>query len=58
MGDEARLKLLAPDQVLQRGYSITRDAATGQILRAAAQTRPDQLLKIRLKEGEILSRVT
>ena len=57
-GAETRLKLLAPDQVLQRGYSITRDAATGQILRTASETRPAQLLKIRLKEGEILSRVT
>ena len=57
-GTEARLRLLAPHQVLQRGYSITRDAATGRILRAASETHPAQLLKIRLKEGEVLSRVT
>ena len=39
----ARLQLLGPEQVLARGYSITRDAATGRILRAAAETAPGQI---------------
>ena len=54
----ARLQLLGPEQVLARGYSITRDAATGRILRAAAQTAPGQRLTTRLKTGEVSSTVT
>jgi exodeoxyribonuclease VII large subunit len=30
---ESRLRLLGPEQVLSRGYSITMDAATGKIIR-------------------------
>jgi exodeoxyribonuclease VII large subunit len=52
-----RLRLLGPEQVLARGYSITLDAATGGILRAAADTRPGQEIKTRLRQGEIRSRV-
>ena len=54
----ARLQLLGPEQVLARGYSITRDAATGRILRDAAQTAPGQQLMTRLKTGEVSSTVT
>lgn len=50
-----RLRLLGPEQVLARGYSITQDAATGQVIRAAAQTRPGQKLKTRLKTGDVRS---
>jgi exodeoxyribonuclease VII large subunit len=54
---EARLRLLGPEQVLSRGYSITMDAATGKVLRAAKDVKPDQHLKTRLKAGEVLSEV-
>jgi len=54
----ARLQLLGPEQVLARGYSITRDEATGRILRAAAETAPGQRLATRLKTGEVSSIVT
>jgi exodeoxyribonuclease VII large subunit len=54
----ARLQLLGPEQVLARGYSITRDAATGRILRAAAETTPGQKMTTRLKAGEVTSTVT
>ena len=54
---ESRLRLLGPEQVLARGYSITRDAATGQVLRDAAQAREGQQLATRLQHGEIASRV-
>jgi exodeoxyribonuclease VII large subunit len=50
-----RLQLLGPEQVLARGYSITLDAATGRILRAANETIPDQQIKTRLKQGEVRS---
>ena len=52
---EARLRLLGPEQVLSRGYSITMDAATGKILRDAKQVKPGQRLKTRLKNGEVSS---
>jgi exodeoxyribonuclease VII large subunit len=54
---EARLRLLGPEQVLARGYSITMDAATGKVLRAAKDVKAGQHLKTRLKAGEVLSRV-
>ena len=52
---EARLRVLGPEQVLSRGYSITTDAATGKVLREAAEVQPGQRLKTRLKTGEIFS---
>jgi exodeoxyribonuclease VII large subunit len=52
---EARLRLLGPEQVLSRGYSITMDAASGNILRDAKQVNPGLRLKTRLKSGEITS---
>ncbi|MCU0785679.1 MAG: exodeoxyribonuclease VII large subunit [Verrucomicrobia bacterium] len=54
---ETRLRLLGPEQVLGRGYSITTDAATGRVLRDARVVRSGQKLKTRLKSGEIRSRV-
>jgi len=54
---EARLRLLGPEQVLSRGYSITMDAATGKVLREAKEVKAGQHLKTRLKVGEVLSRV-
>jgi exodeoxyribonuclease VII large subunit len=53
---EARLRLLGPEQVLARGYSITTDAATGKVVREAAEVKSGQRLKTRLKTGEIFSR--
>jgi exodeoxyribonuclease VII large subunit len=52
----ARLRLLGPEQVLGRGYSITTDAATGRVLRAAIEVESGQRLKTRLRTGEVLSR--
>jgi len=54
---EARLRLLGPEQVLARGYSITSDAETDKVLRSAAEAKTGQRLKTRLKQGEISSRV-
>jgi exodeoxyribonuclease VII large subunit len=53
----ARLRLLGPEQVLTRGYSITMDAQTGAVLREAATLKAGQRLKTRLKAGEFRSRV-
>jgi exodeoxyribonuclease VII large subunit len=54
---EARLRLLGPEQVLARGYSITTDAQTGRVLRAATEVKAGQRLKTQLKAGEVISRV-
>jgi exodeoxyribonuclease VII large subunit len=54
---ETRLRLLGPEQVLARGYSITMDAATGTVIRRARDVSSGQHLKTRVKEGEISSRV-
>jgi exodeoxyribonuclease VII large subunit len=54
---QARLRLLGPEQVLSRGYSITTDAETGEILREAKEIRNGQLLRTRLKPGKVLSQV-
>jgi len=52
---EARLRLLSPTNVLERGYSVTFDAETGQVIRDATEVKPGQRLKTRLKQGEIRS---
>jgi exodeoxyribonuclease VII large subunit len=54
---EARLRLLGPEQVLARGYSITMDAASGKVIRRARDVSSGQHLRTRVKEGEISSRV-
>jgi exodeoxyribonuclease VII large subunit len=54
---ERRLRALGPEQVLARGYSITRDAASGKVLRDAKNVKTGQKLKTRLKTGEIRSKV-
>lgn len=54
---EKRLQALGPQQVLARGYSITTDAATGQVLRDASKVVAGQKLKTRLAKGEVASRV-
>jgi len=54
---EARLRLLGPEQVLARGYSITMDAASGKIIRRAKDAKPKQQLRTRVSDGEISSRV-
>jgi exodeoxyribonuclease VII large subunit len=53
----ARLRLLGPEQVLARGYSITLDAASGKVLRSAEETKPGQKIETRLKSGRVRSRV-
>ena len=52
---QGRLHLLSPQNVLGRGYSITTDAETGKILRAARDARAGQRLRTQLKTGSIRS---
>jgi exodeoxyribonuclease VII large subunit len=53
----SRLRLLGPAQVLARGYSITMDSDTGQVIRDATKVKSGQSLKTRLQKGEVLSKV-
>jgi exodeoxyribonuclease VII large subunit len=54
---ETRLRLLSPQNVLERGFSLTLDAASGAVIRDAAQLAPGQRLRTRLQRGEVASRV-
>jgi exodeoxyribonuclease VII large subunit len=54
---ESRLRLLGPEQVLSRGYSITMDAVSGKVLRDAAKIQAGQKIKTRLKAGAVFSEV-
>ena len=54
-GLATRLRLLSPEEVLARGYSITLDAATGQVVRRASDTAVGRSLRTRLHAGEVTS---
>ena len=54
---ETRLRLLSPEQVLARGYSITTDVTSGKVIRDATEVQQGQMLKTRVARGEIQSRV-
>ena len=55
LGD--RLRLLSPEAVLARGYSITLDAASGSVVRDAESVQPGQRLISRLAAGQVISTV-
>ncbi len=50
-----RLGLLSPLNVLQRGYSITTDSRTGEVLRQADRLAPGQRVSTRLASGQFQS---
>lgn len=52
---ETQLRLVGPEQVLQRGYSITTHRKTGQVLRSAAQLKPGDRIVTRLADGQVES---
>jgi exodeoxyribonuclease VII large subunit len=52
----ARLRALDPRRVLERGYTITRDA-NGRAVRAAADAGSGSLLVTETADGAIRSRV-
>lgn len=51
------LRLLSPQNILDRGYSITRDAETGGVIRQTDQVSKGQKVKTTLGQGEITSEV-
>ncbi len=52
-----RLRLLSPMNVLERGFSVTRDAKTGKVLRDASKAKVGQKLVTQLHKGEVRSTV-
>jgi len=52
---KARLHLLSPENVLARGYSITMDAISDRIIRAAREVRAGAKVRTKLQQGEIRS---
>jgi exodeoxyribonuclease VII large subunit len=48
-----RLCALNPMAVLERGYTIVRDPATGQLIRSVGQARVDDNLDVVLKDGTL-----
>lgn len=51
----ARVRSLSPAATLDRGYAIVT-TATGEIVRSTAQTKPGDLLDIRVGDGRVRSR--
>ncbi len=52
-----KLEALNPHAILSRGYSIVSDADTGRVIKSAKETRPDQLISIRLYKGSLTSKI-
>jgi exodeoxyribonuclease VII large subunit len=52
-----KLESLSPLGVLARGYSVTQDTATGQVLRNSHGVGVGQQITSRLAQGELVSRV-
>jgi len=53
----AQLDSLSPLAVLSRGYSLTQSQKNGEVITSITQVRPDDQIRTRLADGELLSRV-
>ncbi|MCL2645383.1 MAG: exodeoxyribonuclease VII large subunit [Phycisphaerales bacterium] len=53
---ETHLRVVSPQSVLERGFSITTDA-NGTVVRSADQVKKGDLLTTRLRDGNIISTV-
>ncbi|TAK68639.1 MAG: exodeoxyribonuclease VII large subunit [Actinomycetota bacterium] len=51
----ARVRALSPAATLERGYAVVR-RADGTVVRSAASVEADELLRIRLADGELTAR--
>lgn len=52
-----KLFTLSPLSVLERGYSITRALPSGEIVRRAADLKPENRVKVKVHQGEFTARV-
>jgi exodeoxyribonuclease VII large subunit len=57
VGLDGRLEALSPLRVIDRGYSITVDTATGRVVTSAGSVVPGTLLRTRLAQGSLVSEV-
>ena len=53
---EAILRVLGPDGMLRRGYSITMNER-GEIIRTIAAVRPKMKIRTRVSDGEFESEI-
>ena len=53
---EEKLDLLSPENILKRGFSISRQG--GQVIRDAKDVDPDEVLVTELFKGKIYSHIT
>ena len=51
----AKLDSLSPLSVLSRGYSVTTNASTGDLVRDAAEVRSGDRIETRLADGQVVS---
>lgn len=51
-----RVEAASPRSILQRGFSITRDAKTGAVLRTIAGIREGQRVRVELADGEFAAK--
>ena len=56
-GVHGRLEALSPLRVIDRGYSITVDAATGGVITRSTEVAPGAVLRTRLAWGSLVSQV-
>jgi exodeoxyribonuclease VII large subunit len=56
-GTGGRLDALSPLRVIDRGYSITVDAASGAVITRSTEVAPGAVLRTRLAQGSLVSRV-
>ncbi|UJH92166.1 exodeoxyribonuclease VII large subunit [Antarcticibacterium sp. 1MA-6-2] len=52
---EEKIRMLSPENILKRGYSITRQ--NGKLIKAADELQPDLLLETQLYSGTVSSRI-
>ncbi len=55
---EDRLRLLSPNETLKRGYSITFDEGTGKVVRSVDSVAKGTILRTKLVDGDVASRVS
>jgi exodeoxyribonuclease VII large subunit len=53
---EEQLVALDPRRVLERGYAICSDAASGRVVRSVSQVKHGKLLRVTLQDGDFVSR--
>jgi exodeoxyribonuclease VII large subunit len=52
---DSQLRLVGPEQVLKRGYSITTNKKTGEVVRFTSQIKGGETIVTKLADGQIES---